>query len=64
MNFYVIIASKKFEVVVWNIDQSEVTFESVETKSVLRQLTFPANVQLRFGNAFTTDMMQEVWLCV
>ena len=41
MNFYVIIASKKFEVVVWNIDQSEVTFESVETKSVLRQLTFP-----------------------
>jgi hypothetical protein len=44
MNFYVIIASKKFEVVVWNIDQSEVTFESVETKSVLRQLTFPANV--------------------
>ena len=44
MNFYVIIASKKFEVVVWNIDQSEVTFEFVETKSVLRQLTFPANV--------------------
>jgi hypothetical protein len=44
MNFYVIIASKKFEVVVWNIDQREVTFESVETKSVLRQLTFPANV--------------------
>lgn len=64
MNFYVIIASKKFEVVVWNIDQSEVTFESVETKSVLRQLTFPANVQLRYGNVFTTDMMQEVWLCV